>query len=74
MAHRIWINNFDKKCPQCKDEKIRLASYHFGATITAECANCGFGSKGSGSREIYGCDEDQATARLRGLYISKEET
>ena len=59
MAHSIYEKDIDVECPRCKSKKIRIAVYHFGATYTAECFNCGYGKS-------YGDDEDMAIARHRG--------
>ena len=59
MAHQIYKKEMQRPCPRCGCKEARLATYHFGATYSAECADCAFGN-------ITGDNEDMAMARLHG--------
>ena len=66
MAHRIWEEEFKKECPRCGSKKVRLSTYHFGATYQAECAECSFG-------QITGDNQEMALARLNGNYLEANQ-
>ena len=64
MANKIYkINGLKKDCPRCGCEQARICVYHFGATYTAECADCEFG-------KCTGDDEETAMARLYGNFLN----
>ena len=65
MAHQIWEESFIA-CPRCKSEKVRIATYHFGATYRAECAKCSFG-------QSTGDNSAMALARLQGEYMEASQ-
>jgi hypothetical protein len=60
MAHQIYEQRAKKSCPRCGCGEVRIAIYHFGATYTAECAECAFGKSD-------GDNEAMAIARLHGI-------
>jgi predicted RNA-binding Zn-ribbon protein involved in translation (DUF1610 family) len=67
MAHKIYTKKKSIKCPLCGESAgVRFATYHFGTTYTAECANCGFG-------KVEGDNEDMALARYKGEVLKAEK-
>lgn len=62
MAHTIYGKTAKTSCPRCGGKTVRIATYHFGATYMAECADCGYGKS-------YGDNEAMALARLYGEFL-----
>lgn len=43
MAQEVYEIQIDKNCPRCGNNKVKVSVFHFGATHSPMCSNCGLG-------------------------------